>query len=72
MTEQKLNKLEQQIIKLLELANKNTNQAEAIAAAAKAQELMAKYNIKLQNISKKPANIVAEFAVNARGIWLRK
>lgn len=52
MTEQKLNKLEQQIIKLLELANKNTNQAEAIAAAAKAQELMAKYNIKLQNISK--------------------
>ena len=42
MTEQKLNKLEQQIIKLLELANKNTNQAEAIAAAAKAQELMAK------------------------------
>lgn len=30
MTEQKLNKLEQQIIKLLELANKNTNQAEAI------------------------------------------
>ena len=60
MTEQKLNKLEQQIIKLLELANKNTNQAEAIAAAAKAQELMAKYNIKLQNISKKPANIVAE------------
>lgn len=67
MTEQKLNKLEQQIIKLLELANKNTNQAEAIAAAAKAQELMAKYNIKLQNISKKPANIVAEFAVNARG-----
>ena len=27
MTEQKLNKLEQQIIKLLELANKNTNQA---------------------------------------------
>lgn len=67
MTEQKLNKLEQQIIKLLELANKNTNQAEAIAAAAKAQELMAKYNIKLQNISKKPANIVAEFATNARG-----
>lgn len=67
MTEQKLNKLEQQIIKLLELANKNTNQAEVIAAAAKAQELMAKYNIKLQNISKKPANIVAEFAVNARG-----
>lgn len=67
MTEQKLNKLEQQIIKLLELANKNINQAEAIAAAAKAQELMAKYNIKLQNISKKPANIVAEFAVNARG-----
>lgn len=62
MTEQKLNKLEQQIIKLLELANKNTNQAEAIATAAKAQELMAKYNI-----SKKPANIVAEFAVNARG-----
>lgn len=67
MTEQKLNKLEQQIIKLLELANKNTNQAEAIAAAAKAQELMAKYNIKLQNISKKPANIVAEFATNTRG-----
>ena len=32
MTEQKLNKLEQQIIKLLELANKKTNQAEAIAA----------------------------------------
>ena len=29
MTEQKLNKLEQQIIKLLELTNKNTNQAEA-------------------------------------------
>lgn len=29
MTEQKLNKLEQQIIKLLELANENTNQAEA-------------------------------------------
>ena len=24
-------------------------------------------NIKLQNISKKPANIVAEFATNARG-----
>jgi hypothetical protein len=43
MTEQKLNKLEQQIIKLLELANKNINQAEAIAVAAKAQELMAKY-----------------------------
>lgn len=67
MTEQKLNKLEQQTIKLLELANKNTNQAEALAAAAKTQELMAKYNIKLQNISKKPANIVAEFATNARG-----
>ena len=30
MTEQKLNKLEQQIIKLLELANKNTNQAEPL------------------------------------------
>ena len=29
MTEQKLNKLEQQIIKLLGLENKNTNQAEA-------------------------------------------
>lgn len=67
MTEQKLNKLEQRIIKLLALANKNTNQAEAIAAATRAQELMAKYNIKLQNISKKPANIVAEFATNARG-----
>lgn len=67
MTEQKTNRLEQRIIKLLVLANKGTNQAEAIAAAAKAQELMAKYNIRLQNISKKPANIVAEFAVNARG-----
>lgn len=67
MTEQKLNKLEQQIIKLLAVANKTTNQDEVIAAAAKAQELMAKYNIKLQNISKKPANIVAKFAVNARG-----
>lgn len=67
MTEQKSNKLEKQIIKLLQLANKNTNQAEAIAAAAKAQELMAKYNINLRNISKKPANIVAEFAINAVG-----
>lgn len=67
MTEQKLNKLEQQIIKVLELANKNTNRVEVIATAVKAQELMAEYNIKLQNISKKPANIVAEFATNARG-----
>lgn len=55
------NKLEQKIIKLLELSKKNSNKEEAIAAAAKAQELMAKYNISVANL-KGNANKQPEFS----------
>lgn len=42
------------IQKLLNLANNNPNENEAIAAALKAQEMMAKYNIELDQLDSKP------------------
>lgn len=43
-------KIMEKIKNLLDLANNNPNEHEAMAAALKAQELMAKYNVDLQQI----------------------
>jgi hypothetical protein len=45
MTQERLKKVREQITKLLKLADYNPNPHEAAAAAAKAQELMARYNL---------------------------
>ena len=42
----------EKINKLLALAEKNPEQNEAISAAAKAQELIAKYNIEIEKLGK--------------------
>lgn len=46
-------KIMNKIKNLLDLANNNPNENEAIAAALKAQELMAKYNIELDQLDNK-------------------
>ena len=46
-------KIIQKIQNLLDLANNNPNENEAIAAALKAQELMAKYNIEMAQLDDK-------------------
>lgn len=52
-----MEKIMNKIKNLLDLANNNPNENEAIAAALKAQELMAKYNIELDQIDDKdPVN----------------
>lgn len=48
-TEKILNKIKN----LLDLANNNPNENEALAAALKAQELMAKYNVELEQLDEK-------------------
>lgn len=54
MEEKKLTKIEQIIMKCLELA-KSPNANEAMAAVKKAQELMAKYNVQVENLKNSPA-----------------
>lgn len=49
-----MEKILNKIKNLLDLANNNPNEHEAIAAALKAQELMAKYNIELDDLDSKP------------------
>lgn len=49
-----MEKILNKIKNLLDLANNNPNENEAIAAALKAQELMAKYNIELDQLDEKP------------------
>lgn len=46
-----MEKMMEKIKNLLDLANKNPNENEALAAALKAQELMAKYHIEMADIS---------------------
>lgn len=48
-----MEKILSKIKNLLDLANNNSNENEAIAAALKAQELMAKYNIELDQLEDK-------------------
>ena len=48
-----MEKILNKIKNLLDLANNNPNENEAIAAALKAQELMAKYNIELDQLDNK-------------------
>lgn len=48
-----MEKILNKIKNLLDLANNNPNENEAIAAALKAQELMAKYNIELDQLDDK-------------------
>ena len=48
-----MEKILNKIKNLLDLANNNPNENEAIAAALKAQELMAKYNIELDQLDSK-------------------
>ena len=49
-------KIMEKIKKLLALANNNPSEDEAMAAALKAQEMMAKYNIVLDDLDDKPEN----------------
>lgn len=48
-----MEKIIEKIKNLLDLANNNPNENEALAAALKAQELMAKYNIELEQLDHK-------------------
>lgn len=48
-----MEKIIKKIENLLDLANNNPNENEALAAALKAQELMAKYNIELEQLDHK-------------------
>lgn len=50
-----IEKVMDKIRKLLALANNNPNENEAMAAALKAQKLMAEYNIELDQLEDKPA-----------------
>lgn len=49
-------KILEKIRNLLDLANNNPNENEAIAAALKAQELMAKYDVELEQLDDKKEN----------------
>lgn len=49
----KIEKVLERVKNLLDLANNNPNENEAIAAALKAQELMAKYNIEMDQLDDK-------------------
>lgn len=51
-----IEKTMEKIKNLLDLANNNPNENEAVAAALKAQELMAKYNIELEQLDEKEEN----------------
>lgn len=51
MTQEQLKKVREQISKLLNLAENNSNPNEAAIAAAKAQELMTRYNLSLAEVS---------------------
>ena len=60
-------KVIERIANLLDLANNNTNENEAIAASLKAQELMAKYHIELCDLGtdeQKKEEPIEEFHVN--------
>lgn len=52
---EKMEKIINKIKNLFDLANNNPNENEALAAALKAQELMAKYNIQLEQVEGKSA-----------------
>ena len=49
-----MNNIEDKIRKLLELSSNNPSEHEAIAAALKAQELMAKYDLTIEQVKDKP------------------
>ena len=51
-----MEKIINKIKNLLDLSNNNPNEHEAIAAALKAQELMAKYNVELAQLEDAPAD----------------
>ena len=51
-----MEKILNKIKNLLDLANNNPNEHEALAAALKAQELMAKYNVELDQVEEKKEN----------------
>lgn len=52
---EKMEKIINKIKNLFDLANNNPNEHEALAAALKAQELMAKYNVQLEQIKEESA-----------------
>lgn len=58
--EANMEKIIEKIQNLLDLSNNNPNEHEALAAALKAQELMAKYNIEINEISHADEEIVEE------------
>lgn len=60
VNEKKFEKIIEKIKNLMDLASNNPNQNEAMAAALKAQELMAKYNVHMTNLGNgiKNASIV--------------
>ena len=47
---EKIEKIIEKIRNLMDLANNNPNENEALAAALKAQQLMAKYNVHMENL----------------------
>ena len=51
MCDMNMDKMVEKISNLLDLANNNSNEHEALAAALKAQELMAKYHIELADLN---------------------
>ena len=55
-----MDKIVEKIAKLLELASNNPSENEAIAAAMKAQELMAKYDIEMDQIHHKQGEVTGE------------
>ena len=55
-----MDKMVEKISNLLDLANNNPNENEALAAALKAQELMAKYHIELADLSHDSGTKISE------------
>lgn len=62
-----MDKMVEKISNLLDLANNNPNENEALAAALKAQELMAKYHIELADLSHDSETKISEKLCNADG-----
>ena len=67
----KMEKIIEKIEKLFALAGNNPNENEAIAAAARAQELMAKYNLEMADLgtSEKKEELGTEMFEGGRGKW---
>ena len=66
-----MEKIIEKIEKLFALAQNNPNENEAVAAAARAQELMAKYNLEMADLetSEKKEELCTEMFEGGRGKW---